>query len=840
MKKMEVRVKSRLWKISIPLAGLALLLCYQTLWAAVTITRAELSGGRLRVEGNGAAANATIVIDNGVVSGNADGSGRFRIEANNFTSASCVVTVSDGATTAQANLAGCTPTAPPTPTPSLPPTPTPTAANSAPGLLSPINNVSVTQPGILSWSAASDPGGATLGYNWQIATDGGFAAVVLADSVGSAAGGPVPIQAAFSGLADGAYFWRVQAVFSRPAPEPLLQGPWSSVGTFTVAGSGPTAPAAPAMTQPANGAQFHPLESFALAWSAVAGAANYRLEYDNEPSFNLPLFNASNDLIPGTQAALTFGEPVGTLYFRVRAVAADGTRGLPSAPIQVVITYNAPIPPPPALVDPANGAQVALPIRLDWTDTPNPQPGGYQLQVHNSPNFPGDFTAVELLVIDITASEFTVGALNPGTKYWRVRSLHGASAPNVAAVSAWSEVRSFTLPNTGLAVSHWAFSLGFGPPEAPYTYVGHTVRAHINLNQPAPSDTVVNLSSSNPALLPVPATLVVPGTSTEATFFLQPPRGSDVTVDTPVTLVATLGASTATTVLTVKPVALRQLDSSIDQIPGGGTGVTTVLWFGVPNAGDVVTFSSDSPALVVPPSATVLPEAAGVTIQFTTNPVAAPTVATITASWRGQSVQKAFTIHPGVTLLNPPTGAAFNTGQSVRFDWTDAPAVWNYQIQIDNENSFAAPLLVDNLTSTVSEYSSSTLPSGPLFWRVRWLNFTQSPSTWSEVRTITVSAPVGPLPAPVLRFPANNARVTVGQTVAFFWDPVAGAASYTLQVDNSSTFGVPFTLEQTVVGGTQVNSNTLPVGRYWWRVRANASNGAPGAWSAVRQLEIRR
>src|SRR5215213_4810032 len=69
----------------------------QTALAAVTITRSELNGGQLRVEGQGAVPNAAITVD-GVVRGTADSTGRFRIEVAGFSSATCRVTVSDGTT----------------------------------------------------------------------------------------------------------------------------------------------------------------------------------------------------------------------------------------------------------------------------------------------------------------------------------------------------------------------------------------------------------------------------------------------------------------------------------------------------------------------------------------------------------------------------------------------------------------------------------------------------------------------------------------------------------------------------------------------------------------------
>jgi hypothetical protein len=95
--------------------------------AAVTVSRAEMNGSRLRIEGR-AAANRTITVD-GVAMGTSDGSGNFRIERDGFTPpADCTVDVNDGsATAATATLSGCTPAAPSTTTTAPAPT-TPTTA----------------------------------------------------------------------------------------------------------------------------------------------------------------------------------------------------------------------------------------------------------------------------------------------------------------------------------------------------------------------------------------------------------------------------------------------------------------------------------------------------------------------------------------------------------------------------------------------------------------------------------------------------------------------------------------------------------------------------------------
>ncbi len=95
------------------------------------------------------------------------------------------------------------------------------------------------------------------------------------------------------------------------------------------------------------------------------------------------------------------------------------------------------------------------------------------------------------------------------------------------------------------------------------------------------------------------------------------------------------------------------------------------------------------------------------------------------------------------------------------------------------------------------------------------------------VRTFTVKPPSGPLPAPVLEFPANGATVTAGQQVSFFWQPVTGAASYELQVANSATFTPPLVLDRRSPA-TRSTTSTLPAGSLFWRVRAMDSTGIPG------------
>lgn len=112
--------------------------------AAVSVSKAEVDGSELRIDGT-ALASRDISVDN-VVMGRSDSSGKFRIERDSYTApADCTVDLRDGSTTVTTTaLSGCTVTQPPT---------SDTTAPSAP------TNLSAALSGTtanLTWTASSD------------------------------------------------------------------------------------------------------------------------------------------------------------------------------------------------------------------------------------------------------------------------------------------------------------------------------------------------------------------------------------------------------------------------------------------------------------------------------------------------------------------------------------------------------------------------------------------------------------------------------------------------------------------------------------------------------------
>ena len=309
-------------RTSLPLAALAALLVPSIAVGAISVSRAELSGGDLRVEGSGALANATVTVSGGaqVASARAGSSGSFRVSASGYTSPTCLAMVSDGTSSAQRTLSGCTPTSAPPP------------AIAAPTLLAPASGASVGQPVTLSWGAVAG----AAAYSIQVSTGSTFATLLEGRF------GLNETSVTLSGLPVGTVFWRVNAVSAWVGSTPPATSAWSAGRSVQVSGVAPGAPAVPVITSPTSPAAFHPYQRFTVRWAAVPGAASYVVEHDDEASFAPP--HAYGDTtVTSPEYSLIYGGTA-SMHIRVRSVGTDGSRSLPSAPLALTLRYDAPIP----------------------------------------------------------------------------------------------------------------------------------------------------------------------------------------------------------------------------------------------------------------------------------------------------------------------------------------------------------------------------------------------------------------------------------------------------------------------------------------------------------------
>jgi hypothetical protein len=497
----------------------------------------------------------------------------------------------------------------PTPTPAAPPGPT---------LVAPAAGASLVQPIKLSWSAPSSTTGAIGSYTWQVGTTSAFTNIIASGFTDQVADASIPVPTAdkVSGLPNATYFWRVKA--SEASANGGVDTAWSPVRTFTVTGLG-AAPATPTISTPANNAQFHLVESFKIQWAAVAGAQYYILEADDEPTFSYPLNLMLSPINFGTVSGGLWGNAL-TAYYRVRAVSADGVRSLPSAPITVKITNTAPIPAGVSQVAPAAGATVALPFFVDWTDTPNPQVPGYDVEFSTDTTFS---TVSSVLAFSPTRSDYMISAdlLAPGSYFWRVRALHGDVA------GPWSSARAITVtagsqpPNVNL------FAIISEPNNA---YGGNSAQARVMLDNPAPTGgAVITLATDIPEVQLPGTTITIPAGQTDAMvgpIATGPVRNNGTSIGIIGDLFAGFSKGREQGSLGVLPI-LAGTNLSNESVVGGSslTGTTT-LPVAAPPGGVTVTLISSDTSVARPPATVFIPEGAtDATFAIATSAVSVPT-----------------------------------------------------------------------------------------------------------------------------------------------------------------------------------------------------------------------
>ena len=520
-----------------------------------------------------------------------------------------------------------------------------------PNLISPANGASVQTPVALSWSSVTDPSG-IVAYNWQVSTSSNFSAIVTQNSTNG------QTQDLAGGLSNGSYFWRVQAINGA-----FVQGAWSSARGFSVNGAGPGSPATPTMQPPKGYSTFHPLEVMTFNWSAVSGAATYLLQYSTDSSFSLANRGQFDNLPTPTMSFATPNQ--GNYFARAFAVSSTGVLSQPSNVVPFSVFYSNPLPAPPSPIAPTGGGTQNLPVTLTWTDVPNPQPSGYEVQIAKD----SGFKTVEEDDPQLNEPSRTVLSLTPGIKFWRVRSAQGDASPTTAAVTAWSASGSFAVPSTPPV----PVSVSFTQSPIPS---GNAVFLQVQLNAAVGSSGAsIQLSSSNPAALPVPATLTMPANLAWTQVQIQ---AGSVSASTPVTVTATLNSAGATGQTSVTPPALQSISFAAGTITGNSTAQLNVALTGqAPPGGAVVTLSSDSPAVIVPSSATVQPGSPTAAIQVQTGQVAANTLATITANWNGTTVQTQVTVAPQgkpVSISLNPSVTSSSTGSFATVTVDSAPA----------------------------------------------------------------------------------------------------------------------------------------------------------------------
>jgi hypothetical protein len=440
-------------------------------------------------------------------------------------------------------------------------------------------------------------------------------------------------------------------------------------------------------------------------------------------------------------------------------------------------------------------------------------------------------------------------------------STNAVDTPQFAQIAVDLHTADFVSSRTALS---WLAIVPGSPPLPPLASLtiqpasvvgGQSTTGTVTLAGPAPmggAEVSVYAGGSSgftPPHASAPRVVVIPEGATSATFTITT---TPVSMSEFASVVAAFGGTwkeAALEITTPPPAggALSTLTLNPSTLVGGQTGQGTVtISVPAPAGGAVVALSSEAGAgphvVSVPASVTVPAGETSATFAVTTQPVTQAAASTIRATYNGSTLTALQNVSPGLALssvsLNPATVVGGNTSQGTVTLTTAAPsggAVVSLSSSNPGVASVPASVTVPAGSSGASFTISTTAVSASTS---AVISAAFDGVTRTATLTVTPPAAPGPLPAPTLLSPAVDARFAPGQAITFDWTDVSGAASYTIQIDDTETFSTPLVATATTVP-SQFTTSTLPTTRMWWRVRANDPAGNPGAWSAVRRFEVK-
>jgi hypothetical protein len=276
---------------------------------------------------------------------------------------------------------------------------------SAPTLSSPANGATgvATSGATLSWSAVS---GATS-YDLYAGSS----------NPPSYVGNVTSTSSSLSGMASGTtYYWYVVA--KNTSATSAASSTWS----FTTQGS---APAAPSLSSPANGATSVST-SAALAWSSASGATSYDVYFGTSSSPSYVTNTGSLTYSPGMTNGTTY-------YWKIVARNSTGTTSSSTWSFTTVAAASG--PGAPTLSSPSNGATgVATTVTLSWSAGSGATSHMLYFGTTNPPP-----------ALDYAGTSYTVGNLSSGTTYYWYVLARNASGTAASATRSFTTAQSTSL-----------------------------------------------------------------------------------------------------------------------------------------------------------------------------------------------------------------------------------------------------------------------------------------------------------------------------------------------------------------------------------------------------------
>ncbi|MBZ0295138.1 MAG: hypothetical protein K8L99_21415 [Anaerolineae bacterium] len=173
--------------------------------------------------------------------------------------------------------------------------------------------------------------------------------------------------------------------------------------------------------------------------------------------------------------------------------------------------------------------------------------------------------------------------------------------------------------------------------------------------------------------------------------------------------------------------------------------------------------------------------------------------------------------------LISPADFEISTNPRPTLIWASVEGAVYYELRLSTGVDFR-----DGVTTSETSYTleRDLVVSGYANWYVRAYDANGTGSQWSETRRVGVASPPGDAP--------RLYRMTWDPELT--WQGVTWATAYHLQIDYHEDFSSPIVDDMTIPADQE--SYALPLlspqaGHYYWRMRAQHSDGTWGAWSTV-------
>lgn len=704
----------------------------------------------------------------------------------------------------------------------------------APTLLAPADNTSTLDyasdpnalvapetPLILKWSPVQ---GATK-YDVQISTDKTFTGATTQTTQTTKLATPSGL------LADGRYYWRVQAEWSST----IVSG-YSDYYSFTINSHADAAadPVAPVTSDP-DGPK---VTDVALAWHPVPGATTYTLQVSTDRQF---LDSSANVATVGGITGTRYSPPTtwnnDQYYWRVQGYDASSNPLGWSTTWQFQRHWTDGF----GTTYPADGADVTDPAQtfFQWDAVPHASQYTLTISTHSDLSDARTCTTTNTTFTPYLSGNNKGCALTSGKQYWWfVSATDGASGSATGPVteSAVQPVHSFTydVPTTG-----------GGEPRSVTSGVVAALRGSA-LNSPAATD------HCDPMILP---------------------DGCQDLPSTPVLSWPSQDGASSYLVQVYHDRAMTNIYSSYSEV------VQAPVWSAPVQMADSQAGQAYYVHITACPSTSSCPRLTDITqanIGFNITSDALQLCGVTTDHTGPAPDNDPDYTHPTAcetqhdTNVGSPDGLTLTTDDNVTFHWSDyllttqsaAPdasvtggpgtEARYYRIQVSTNSQFTSLLDDAKVDQTTFTSTTKTYPDGPIYWRVQAYDGSANPLSWSgypndpaHVASFTkASVPPEPLS------PADGATdVDIAPTLSWqaAHDTATGvradqAKSYNIEVykDDGNPFGASNRVlsKNTLQTAWAITTPLTAGATYAWRVARVDSSGRVSPWSPYQRFTV--